>query len=145
MSFTVFFNCNVDNHQQLLRSFRQEKVMEMQWDLLISDFENPKTAALVKENMRRVSDGSSTHCADTLKLGLKRAFDLRTCVKLKCDNGNCTWYKNPVSISSIGPDTSYCPVCISRGQGCKYLSCTYCGQKVIGYRASCEKCARRFL
>jgi hypothetical protein len=48
--------------------------MEMQCDLLVRNLKNPKTIALVKENIRHISDGSSSHCAGTLDLVLEKAF-----------------------------------------------------------------------
>jgi len=43
--------------------------MEMQCDLLISDFRNPTMITLMQENIGHISDGSSSHCAGALKLG----------------------------------------------------------------------------
>ncbi|KAF9646805.1 hypothetical protein BDM02DRAFT_3118097, partial [Thelephora ganbajun] len=40
----------------------QERIMEMQCELLTSKFRDPKTIGLVKENIGRISDGSSSHC-----------------------------------------------------------------------------------
>ena len=31
----------------------------------------------MKENIRKISDGSSPHCAGVLKLGFKKAFELK--------------------------------------------------------------------
>ena len=119
--------------------------MELQWDLLNSNFKNAKTASLVKENIRRISDGSSTHCADTLKLGLKKAFDLKMCVKLRCPNGYCAWYKDPVPVSSIGPDNHYCRKCLNHGQGFNFLTCTNCGYSITSNYTTCPSCQKRFL
>jgi len=72
----------------------------MQCDLLISDFKNPKTIALVKENIEHISDGSLPHRADSLKLALKKAFTQRNGVKLQCYNRSCSRYNVHVSRSS---------------------------------------------
>lgn len=46
--------------------------MEMECELLISDFRNPKTAGLVNEKIGHDSDESSSHSANALK----KAFNL---------------------------------------------------------------------
>ena len=51
--------------------------MEMQCDFLVKNMKDPKTIALVKENIRRISDGSSSHCAGALGLILEKAFPTR--------------------------------------------------------------------
>ncbi|KAF9643565.1 hypothetical protein BDM02DRAFT_3132344 [Thelephora ganbajun] len=55
----------------------QEKITEMQCELLVSSFKGPRAVALVKENIGRISDGSSSQCGNALKLGLKKAFELK--------------------------------------------------------------------
>ena len=68
----------------------------MQFDLLISNPKNPKTIVLVKENIGHISDGSLSHCAGSLKLGLEKAFDLKKQkrqppgVKLRCSDYRCS-------------------------------------------------------
>jgi hypothetical protein len=57
--------------------FSQRGIMEMQCELLTSDFKEEKTIALVKDNIRGISDGSSSHCAGALQLGLEKAFELK--------------------------------------------------------------------
>ena len=51
--------------------------MEMQWDLLTPNLREPERLALVKENVGLISSGFSPSCAGTLKLGLKKAFELK--------------------------------------------------------------------
>lgn len=121
--------------------------MEMQWDLLIPNIGNPKIAALVKESMRRTSDGSSIHCADTLKLGLKKALDFKSkaYVKLRCSSSGCPWFKNHVKPSSIGPDVRYCQMCLSRGSGHSNLKCTGCSYDRTGNYAKCQSCGKKFM
>ena len=58
-------------------SSSQGKVMEMECKLLTSNFKDSKTIGLMKENIGRISDGSSSHCAGSLKLGFKMAFELK--------------------------------------------------------------------
>ncbi|KAF9642138.1 hypothetical protein BDM02DRAFT_3264568 [Thelephora ganbajun] len=56
---------------------RQGNIMEMQCELLISNFKDPKTIALVKENIGHISNGSSYYRSSALKLVLKKAFELK--------------------------------------------------------------------
>ena len=120
--------------------------MEMECDLLISNFKDQKTIALVKENIGHISDGSLSHCADSLKLGLKKAFDLKKQkrqpqgVQLKCTYSYCTWYNNSVSYSSIGSN-AYCTNC---GSG-YYMRCAGCGYNRTGSYTSCQSCKQRFI
>lgn len=63
----------------------------MECDLLISKFRNSKTADLVNESIRHISSGSSPHSANTLKHGLKKAFDLKSPrLRLRRFNGERT-------------------------------------------------------
>ena len=62
---------------ELTFSFSQENITEMQCELLVSDFRDPKTIALVKETIERISDGSSPHSGGVLKLGLKKAIEFK--------------------------------------------------------------------
>ena len=43
----------------------------------MSSFRGANTIARVKENIGHISNGSSSHCAGALKLGLKKAFELK--------------------------------------------------------------------
>jgi len=122
----------------------QEKVMEMQCDLLISNFKNPKTIALVKEKIEHISDGSSPHCATALKLGFKKAFELKWGVGLRCTYGSCQWYNNHLSYSSVGSNT-YCQNCNRRGWGNRYLRCAGCGYNRTSNYQSCQSCRKRFI
>ena len=131
--------------QELRRTFSQEEVVDTQWDLLISNFKDSKTIALVKENMRRISNGSSPHCAATLKLGLQKAFDLKTGVRLRCSYSRCIWYTDRVSYSSVGKDTAFCQMCRNRDWGDRYFQCVGCGSNRTGAHALCKSCGKRFL
>jgi len=119
--------------------------MEMQCELLTSNFSNPKTIALVKENIGHGSDGSSPHCAGALKLGLKQAFELKKKkrqppgVKLRCTHRCCTWYTNDISYSSIESGL-YC----QRSYG-HSLQCVGCGYKRTGSYASCQNCGKKII
>ena len=120
---------------------------EMQCGLLVSDFQDPKTIALAKENIRRISDGSSPHCGNALKLGLKKAFELKKKKKqpagvlLRCSNSSCTWRSSPVLYSSVGSNT-YCPNC--NYSGSYYLECVSCGYQRTSSYTSCQSCGQKF-
>ena len=60
-----------------MRSFSQEKIVDTQRDILTSNLKNPKTIALMKENIGNMSDRSSPRCAGALKLGFEKAFELK--------------------------------------------------------------------
>ena len=136
----------ISNHR-LTFSFSQENILEARWDLLISDFREQKTVALVKGNIGHVFDGSLSHCADTLKLGLRKAFDSkkeRTCVKLRCACGSCQWYNNYPTYSSVGLNT-FCQMCLSHSWGNRYLQCVGCGHTRSTVCTSCQGCGKKFI
>jgi len=132
---------SIGNHI-LTFSFRQEKIAEAWCDLLVSNFRDPKTITLMKENIGHIFDGSLSHCADTLKLGLKKAVNLkkqRDGVKLKCSGGPrvCPQRYEPVSYLSLDSkirctgcgrsDRMTCAGCqFRRTDGC--ISCRGCGK-----------------
>ena len=124
--------------------------MDMQCDILISNLKNPKTIALMKENIENMSDGSSPHCASALKLGFKKAFELKKrkiSVQLRCSNDDCEWHDSPVSHSSIGSNT-YCPNCNRNPRnrrGRYYRQCTGCESPRSGSYESCQSCGKRFI
>ena len=121
--------------------------MEMQCELLVSSFKEPQAIERMKENIRRVSDGSSPHCAGALKLGFEKASNLKkkpVGVLLRCPRTACPWYVNHVSYSTVGPDT-YCTQCRKRGRIRSYLQCVGCGSDMTSNRTSCQKCGKKFL
>ena len=123
--------------------------MDMECDLLISDFRNPTTIALMQENIGHISDGSSPHYAGALNLGFEKAFELKKregYVLLRCSNSNCEWHKNPVPYSSFGSDT-YCLQCAiyNRYEYIRHpIQCAGCGyQKTTSY-GLCQGCGKMF-
>jgi len=119
----------------------------MECELLISNFNDPKTIALVKENIGHISDGSSSHCAGVLKLGLKKAFELKKKkrqppgVKLRCIfYSGCAWYGKDIPYSSVGSRLP-CP-----DPTCGYMmQCAGCGYQRDGAYASCQSCGKMFI
>ena len=54
---------------RLTCSLSKEEIMEMECDLLVSNFNDLQTIERsMKENIRRISEGSSSHCGGALKL-----------------------------------------------------------------------------
>ena len=134
-------NRRVDR-QELMCSFSQKEIMEMQCDLLVPNLKNAKTIGLVKENVRHISDGSSPHCAGALNLVLDKAFEFKKQsrgVKLRCSWERCSGSKSPVSYSSVGPNT-FCPQC---NNGC--MVCVGCGHVRYDDYSSCQGCGKRFI
>jgi hypothetical protein len=131
-------------------SFSQHKIMDMQCDLLTSDFKNPKTIALMQETIGQISDGSSSHCAGALNLGFEKAFEAKkqgSGVLLRCSNTSCEWNGSPVAYLSVGSNI-YCPHC----PGCRcsscarhYLQCAGCGYQRTGTYTSCQSCGKKFM
>ena len=124
--------------------------MEVQSELFISSFNDPKTIMRVREIVDDISDGSSPHCASALKLGLKKAFELKKRkrqpqgVLLRCDYTNCAWYSNHAAYASVGSNI-YCPNCYNYGYGSRYLLCVGCGYARNGNYTSCQSCGQKFI
>jgi len=118
-------------------------IQEMQFDLLNSNPKNPKTIALMKENIGHISDGSLSHCAESLKFGLNKAFDLKKLkkyppgVKLRCSNGSCSWYSNHVSYLTLRD--YYCQSCRN------WMQCAGCGYNRTSNYTSCQSCRKNFI
>ena len=129
----------------LIRLFSQGKIMEMECEVLISNFKDPKTIALVKENVGQISDGSSSHRASALKLVLKKGFELKkqkrqpSGVFLRCLWSGCGWHTINVPYASIGSNT-YCLCC--RRSNC--MQCTGCSYTRTSAYASCQNCGKTF-
>ena len=131
--------------------------METQWDLLIANFEDPKTAALMRENIEDISSGSSPYHAGALKLGLKKAFELKKkktqapappappeVVWLRCSDSNCEWHRTQMwRLVDIGTDL-FCCLCPVHHRGNSYYQCTNCGSNRTGNCASCQGCGAMF-
>lgn len=130
-------------NRTLTFSFSQEKIIEVQCDLLISNFRDPKTITLLKENIGHIFDGSLSHCVDTLTLGLRKALDLkkqRIGVKLRCSWAGCSLNSDPVLYSSVGSNI-YCPRC-NDGER---LKCANCGWNRTDDYTLCRGCGKWFV
>jgi len=57
----------------------------MQSDLLASKWGDRETINTVKENIGLIFDGTHSHRADPLKVGLRKAFDMKKHVKQRRD------------------------------------------------------------
>ena len=120
----------------------------MQCDLLTSNFKDPKMTSLMKENIERIktSEGSLSHGAGPLKLGLRKAFELKKQrrippgVKLRCPYSSCQKYNTTIPYSSA-QSNGLCP-----GTGRNHwLECVGCGSTRGGNHASCESCEEMFV
>jgi len=145
---------NSEVNVEITCSFSQGKILEMQCDLLISTFQNLKSTTLVKESIDRISDGSSSHCAHALNLGLRKALELKRKKKeppgvlLKCPNSSCFrgWYNTGAPYSVIESESAvYCPGCVHY-YGNYYLQCAGCNyQRTSSSYTSCQSCGKKFI
>ena len=128
--------------------FSQEELMNIQWDLVIPNFKDPKTIALVRGKVEDASFGSSSHRAGVLNVALKKAFEFKRKnreppgVLLRCSATYCTGYNNPFPYATVAAKL-YCQLCQWRGY-C-YFQCTGCGANRAGVYASCRSCRRKFV
>ena len=138
------------NSRELTRSFSQEELTDMQWDLLTANFDGPKTIALLRDKIRDTSSGPSSHLAGVLKAALKKAFELGKkkrpppSVRLRCANFHCIWHHNYVSYSAIGSEV-FCRICLDRSLGYYFLQCLGCGFNRTASCTSCQHCGKMFV
>jgi len=135
-----------DANVGLTCSFSQKKIMEMECELLMSNSRDPKMIARVKENIGHIADGSSSYRTGALKLGLKKAFDLKRQergVLLRCTRNGCPKNTTPASYSSVGSQT-YCQDC-NYHYGNYYMQCTGCSNTRTSNYASCQSCGKKFM
>ena len=115
----------------------------MECDLLVSKFKGLETATLMKESIRQISGGSSSHGAGALQLGLEKAMErkkrLPPATRLRCSSRKCASYNDHIPYSSIGTDDCRCRACSD------YLGCASCGYEWTGARTSCRRCEKRFI
>ena len=121
--------------------------MEMESEIFIPNLKDPKLIGLVGENIGRIADGSSSHSAGALKLGLKKAVESKKqgkVVLLRCPRSGCVWFNTPPAYPSVGRGNIYCPNCYGVYGG-YYLQCVGCGyQRTAGY-PSCQSCRKNFI
>ena len=149
--------------------------METQCKLLISNFKDPKTIRLMKENIARSSDGSSSHSAGAVKLGLKKAFELKQqAVEFKKQQERAAELKKQqeqaaelerqkkagvqLRCSRVGcaryntpvaysavGSNLYCQICTPAGYGNYYMQCVGCNYQRTANYTSCQSCSKKFL
>jgi len=128
-------------------SSSQEKIMEMEFEVLTPNFKDPKTIGLMKENIGHISDGSSSHCAGALKFGFKKAFELKKrkrFVLLRCRRAGCARNTTPVPYSAVGANV-YCTDC-QYSYGTYFMQCDGCSyNRTHGSYVSCQNCGKKFL
>ena len=128
--------------------FSQEELVDIQWDLVIANFKDPKTIALLRDKVEDSSFGSSSHRVDVLNAALKKAFEFKRkskqpSVLLRCPS--CTGNGNPLSYATVGSDI-FCWSCLNRWPHYQYyLQCTGCGANRTGDYESCQSCRGKFV
>ena len=106
--------------------------------------------ALVRENVERISSVSSSLCVGTLKIGLKKAFELKRKnrqppgVMLRCPVRTCRRYDDHFLYAYVGVG-EICNVCLVERREISYLQCVGCGYTRKGVHATCEGCKENFL
>ena len=118
----------------------------MECELLNSNFNDPGTIAAVKQSIGYISTGSVPYCAGALKLGVKKAFEVKKrkrSVWLRCTRIGCMRHATPISYSAIG-SAVYCTVCLYQ-YGPSYLQCTGCFyNRTFCGSGSCLGCGNKF-
>ena len=120
----------------------------MQCDLLTSNFKDWKAMSPIKKSIERIqqSGGSLSHCGGLLKLGLRKAFELKKQrrnppgVKLRCAYSGCQMYDTTISYSSARSN-GLCPGPYIN----HWLDCAGCGSERVGDHASCVSCGKTFV
>ena len=88
--------------------FSQEELVNIQWDLVIANFKDPKTITLLRSQVENASFGSSSHRAGVLNVALKKAFEFKRkntqspTVHLRCAATFCTEYNNLFQTRPLG-------------------------------------------
>jgi hypothetical protein len=121
--------------------------MEMESEVFIPNLKTPRFIALVGEKIGQMSNGSSPHRAGALKLGLKRAIELRkermNVVQLRCGRPNCPW-NIPVAYAFAGQHI-FCQDCLWGFESRNHLQCTGCGTQRTGIYPACRSCEKKFI
>lgn len=129
----------------LTRPISRKKFMDTECELFIPALKDPKFIRLVDENIERIPNGSSSHFAGVLKLGLRKTVELKkwrasSGVMLRCSSIGCPWHTNYVLSSSVGSN-AHCSRC-----GRKSLYCSGCRWEVKATNdSSCFNCRERFM
>ena len=144
----------------LIHLSSQKKIAKMESELFILNLKDPQLIGFVSGNIRRIADGSSSHLAGALKLGLKKAIEFKrrsNGVLLRCPMSRCPRSANPVTYWFVGSNV-HCPNCPAPPPAPRrdynypmynpippYMQCAGCGFQRTNDRQSCEKCSRRFV
>ena len=144
----------------LTHFFSQQKIAKTESELFILNLKDPQLVGFVSGNIRRITDGSSSHFAGALKLGLKKAVEFKrrgNGVLLRCPMSHCPRSINPVTYWFVGSNV-HCPNCPAPSpapwRGHNYpmykpmppcMQCAGCGVERAEDRQSCRNCSRRFV
>ena len=124
--------------------FSQEKITKMESELFILNLRDPKLAGMMKGDNGRVADGSPSHFAGALKLGLKKAIELKRRSKgvlLQCPGcgGKAYFNSNWYTPDESGPFCTNCPSSWNRTR----MECGFCRNSgMVGDYASCQNNCR---
>ena len=143
----IVFSDDGANGFEMTGLLSHEEIMEMQCDLLTSNPRDSEAISLVTKEMKEKiksiqnSKGSLSHCAGSLILGLRRAFEQKKNalgVKLRCSNRICSKCNTHFSYLSARSNGT----CFHCGT---WMYCVGCGSMRTGTYASCNSCRKRFV
>ena len=113
---------------------------------MILNLKDPQLIGMMSGDIGRVADGTPSHFASALKLGLKKAIELKRRSKgilLHCSEcGSQLYFKSDWYRTNYesGPP---CPSCLgSWSEAYNVMECDFCRQGVIGGYISCQNCKR---
>lgn len=139
----------------LIHLFSQQKIAKAESELFILNLEDPQFVGFVGGDVRRIADGSSSHFAGVLKLGLKKAVEFKrrsNGALLQCTIPHCPRNTHPVTYCFVGSNL-YCPNCPVPRRDYNYsmykpvplYMCTGCRSRRNEDHQSCKQCSRRFV
>lgn len=127
----------------------EERVAEMECQLLLSKFKNEATISRAEDKIRGTPGSHLAHRAGAFKLALRGALDAKRShaqtdiiegVMLQCCSTSCVGHSEHVSYSTVKPNGA-CPRCdvyLVQCVGCKsvrydlsLVQCNSCGKKFL--------------
>ena len=117
----------------------------MESKLFILNLKDPKLIGMMSGDIERVANGTPSHFAGALKLGLKKAVELKRRSKgvlLQCLQCGGKLYFNSDWRGSNNGSGPLCPNC-SGSWNKIYMQCGFCGNSgMVGDYTSCQNCKR---
>lgn len=122
----------------------QQAIAVMKNEHFIPSRKDPKFIGLMKRDIERTSNGSSSNLGGLLKFGFKKAVELKKQGRgtlLRCQSANCPRSTHPFSRSLLELEPNCgCPSC-----GYWYLSCASCGDFLGPGGSSCNTCGKKLI